>query len=965
MFNNGPSDAVNTVVTDNIPVEISQVKWTAVAEGTASITTGATGSGNTLRLTGNFPAGSTNRVVIRVTGVVSPDYSGTISNTATATPSEPGTTPVNDNESTVVSKDVNLTVVKSGPATAVAGEQISYTIRITNDGISNATGTIIRDLLPAGLTNASWIATVAQGTAVITDGATGTGSTIQLTANLNAGAAINVVVQTTIVPGATGTLRNTATATPAEPGIPSVTSNEVVTTLTSRATLIIQKSGPDTAQAGSNISYVIVVGNTGPSNARNVSITDVVPANVILTQWRVEALGNATILSTPSGTGNNIAVTANIDAGTANRVRILVNGTVDYNFNGTLTNTAYVIPSNPASIGDTATKETVVQRTPVLNVVKTSVDSVLAGDSIVYNIEVSNFSTASAQNVLITDVVPATISGVSWSATVSGLANVISGGSGTGNNISIRANIPSGRAHRVLITVKGKSSPAFNGQVVNIATATPSEPGTTAVSDTATVVVSRIPELIVVKAGPDRLSAGQQIVYTVTVRNNSASNADNVAITDIIPAQVTGATWTAVGQGATTIVSGASGTGNSLAVTANIPGGNTANAVLITITGTVDPLFAGTFINTAIATPTEPGADPASSAQVTTTVSRVTSLAIAKSGPATAAAGETVNYTLIVTNGGPSTAQNVVITDAINTVLTNLSWTATGAGGATITSGAAGTGNSMRVTGNIPAVQGSITINITGTIRPDATVDTVRNFAIAVSDEAPGQPVNSDTVVTVLSRVPGVLISKTGPATINAGETIVYRVRVSNTGPSNARNIVIRDTIPATIVNPAWTTSVSGNASVVTGGSGSGSILAATANVAAGSGNEVTFTITGKVADNFTGVITNRAVADAAEPNTPPVTSTVTTTVAKLARIKIEKSGPAVTEAGTPGEYILRITNNGPSRADNVTIKDVLPVQILQPQWVGTAVGGASITGPASGNGDVLTTASIPPDPGR
>ncbi|MGE7775665.1 gliding motility-associated C-terminal domain-containing protein [Chitinophaga sp. NPDC101104] len=964
VVNNGPSDAVNTVITDNVPAEISQVQWTATAEGVASITGGNSGTGNAVRLTGNFPAGSSNRIVIRVNGTVSPDFSGTLTNTATATPSEAGADPVSDIESTVVSKDVDLTIVKAGPAFAVAGEQIAYTITVSNTGISNSSNSVIHDLLPVGLSNGSWTATVTQGTAVIVSGASGSGNTIDVTANMNAGSTITIVVHATIVPGATGVIRNTSTVTPSEPGTSPVTSNEVVTELTSRATLTIDKSGPDNASAGDQITYVITVGNAGPSNARNITVTDVVPASVTRATWFAVTSGNAIITSSPTGTGNNISLTANIDAGQNNLVRITVTGTISSDFDGTITNTAIVTPSGTSSTGDTSTKVTTVQRVPVLGIIKSAVDTVLAGDSIIYNIEVFNTSNASAENVVITDVVPASISGVSWTASRSGLAIVTSGATGTGNNVSVTANIPAGPVHRILITVKGKTSPATSGQIENIATATPSEPGASAVSDTATVVVQRIPELIIQKTGPAKLSAGQQIVYTISVRNNSPSDAQNVSITDLIPAQVTNASWTAVGQGAATILGGASGTGNTLAVQANIPGGNTAgNVVLITVTGIVDPLFSGSFTNTATATPAEPDAQPVTSQQVTTTVTRETSVMVRKNGPASAAAGETISYTLIVTNGGPSAVQEVQITDALNAVLTNTAWFATATGGATITAGASGTGNSLLVKGSIPAVQGMITVNITGSIRPDATIDTIRNFAVAVSDEAPGKPVNSDTVVTVLNKVPGVLISKTGPSSIFAGGTIVYRVRISNTGPSNARGIVIRDTIPANIINPAWTSSATGNAAVLTGATGSGNILAATGDIAAGSGNEITFTITGQVADNFAGTFTNRAVADPAEPNTPPVTSSVTTNATKQARIRIEKSGPAVTEAGTPGEYVIRVTNDGPSRADNVTIKDVLPPQILQAVWAASGSGGATLTGPASGSGNVLTTASIPPDP--
>ncbi len=963
VLNNGPSDAVNTVITDNIPVSISQVQWSAIALGTATITTGATGTGNSIRLTGNFPAGSSNRVVISVSGMVSPDFAGTIVNTAVAAPSEPGVPPVTDSESVVVTKNVDLSIVKAGPATATAGEQISYTITVSNNGISNSVNSLIRDVISASLTNASWTATVDQGTAVITDGASGTGSLVQVTANMNAGSTIRVVVNATILSGVTGSIFNTSTVTPSEPGTSPVTSDQVETVVASSAALTIGKTGPDAAQAGSNITYVITVGNNGPSNARNLTITDLVPASIQETSWLAIAFGNATINGNASGTDNNILLNGSIAAGKDNLIRIAVSGRIDPGYSGTLSNTAIVTPSEAGSTGDTAVKNTIVTRTPALAITKSAVDSVLAGDSIAYSITVTNISTANAANIQITDIVPPEITGVRWNAAPVGLATISSGATGTGNNVAITANIPAGNVHRIVIRITGKTNPAVNGQIVNTATATPSEPGTTAVSDTETVVIRKIPALGIHKNGPAKLSAGEQIVYTIIVNNTSSSNADNVAIADLIPVPVTNVSWTTATQGSASVVGGAAGTGNSLAVTANIPGGGASNAVIITVKGTIDPLYTGTFTNSATATPTEPEAAAVTSEVVTTTVTRVASVRIRKSGPSVAAAGEGVNYTLIITNSGPSTAEDVLITDAVPVVLTNVTWSSAASGGAVISAGATGTGNNLTVKATIPASTGSVTININGLIRPDAVVDTIRNFATTVSDEAPGQPVRSDTVVTLLQKVPGVLISKTAPSEGFAGETIVYRVRIANTGPSNGRGIVISDTIPATIINPTWTSTVSGNAQLTDGATGTGNILFAVADMAAGSGNEVIFTIMGTIADNFAGNVVNTAFADPAEPNTPPVKSTITTTVSRIANIQIEKTGPAVTEAGTPGQYILRITNDGPGRADNVTIKDDLPVQILGAAWTAAAAGGAVINGPVSGTGNVLTTASLPPDP--
>ncbi|MGN7821383.1 gliding motility-associated C-terminal domain-containing protein [Chitinophaga sp. 22536] len=958
LINNGPSDAVGTVITDAVPAAVQQVQWTATAQGSAAVTAGGSGTGNQIRVTGNIPAGSSNIITIRVSGVISADYSGTLSNTATATPAEPGVPSVSDTDVATVQKTVKLTIVKNGPATAIPGGQISYTIDVENEGPSNSTATTITDVVPAALYNVSWTASVISGTANITSGATGTGNQLSVTANMAATATIRIVVQGTILPPTNYPIRNTAVVTPSEPGFPPVTSNEVVTTVTPQAALTISKSGPDTATAGSSVSYIITVGNNGPSNARNMQITDAVPATLQQVTWTAVANGNATIASGVNGSGNNISLGGDIAAGSGNNIVITVSGKLDPAFAGTLTNTAIVVPSESGSTGDTATKQTVVKRLPQVTITKSAVDGVLAGDSVTYTIEVANVGASDALNLVVTDVVPSALSGVQWTARAQGLATVTAGGSGTGNNVQVTGNIPAGSGNKLLITVTGKTDPGFSGNIINHATATPSEP-VPPVTATQTVVVKKLPAIRITKAGPASRKAGERITYSVTVTNTSVSNADNLAIEDLVPAAVTQATWTATASGGAVINSGGTGTGNAVQLNANIPGGG-SSSVLVTITGIVDPSFSGTFTNTATAQPSEAGAQPAVSAPVVTTVVQQPSLHVVKTGPATANAGENVRYLLTVTNTGPSNALSAVITDQLPALLTNVSWTATATGGAAILSGAAGTGNSLEVIANVPVTTGIVNITVTGTIPAATLAGTIKNVATADPQVSALPPAVSDTITTVISQRPRLIIQKNAPANWSAGEYIIYGVKVENAGPSDARAAVITDAIPATIINPTWTAIASGTAVISSGATGSGNQLNVVADIPAGSGNSVAILIAGKVQTDFAGVITNTATATPAEPNVPPVSSNVSTNISRKAALKIHKTGPAATTAGNSIAYTLEVINNGPSDANNITIKDAIPAGILNATWTATASGGASLTSAASGTQDVQVTGNIP-----
>nr|WP_295864862.1 gliding motility-associated C-terminal domain-containing protein [uncultured Chitinophaga sp.] len=963
LINNGPSNAVQTVITDAVPAAIQQVQWTATAQGSAAVTAGASGTGNQVRVTGNIPAGSSNIITIRVSGVISADYSGTLSNTVTATPAEPGVPPVSDTDVATVQKAVKLTIVKNGPATAVPGQQISYTIDVDNEGPSNSTATTISDVIPASLYNVTWTASETTGTATITSGATGSGNQLSVTANMAAKAAIRIVVRATILPPTYNPIHNTAVVTPSEPGFPPVTSNEVITTVNPQAALTISKTGPDTATAGSSVSYVITVGNNGPSNARDMQIKDAVPASLQQVTWTAVANGNATIDNGVTGSGNNIALSGDIAAGRGNNIVITVSGKLDPAFSGTLTNTAIVVPAETGSTGDTATKQTVVRRLPQITITKAAVDGVLAGDSVTYTIEVANAGASDAQNLVVTDVVPATLSGVRWTARVQGQAAITAGASGTGNNVRVTGNIPAGSANKLVIVITGKTDPGFSGSIINHATATPSEP-VPPVTATQTVVVRKLPAIRVTKAGPTSLNAGERITYTVLITNTSVSDADNLVIEDIVPAAVTQTTWSAISNGAAVINSGGTGTGNTVRINANIPGGSTGNSISVTITGIVDPAFSGSFTNVATAQPSEVGAQPAVSGPVVTTVVQRPSLHVVKTGPSTASAGDNVRYLLTVTNTGPSNALNALIADQLPALLTNVSWNATAAGGAAILTGATGSGNSLQVTADIPVTTGTVNIVVTGTIPAATLAGTIRNVATADPKVTGLPPVPSDTVTTVISQRPRLIIQKNAPASWSAGEYIIYGVKVENAGPSDARATAITDAIPATIVNPTWTATANGTAVITSGATGTGNQLNVVADIPAGTGNSVTILIAGRVQSDFAGVISNTATATPAEPNVPPVSSNVSTNISRRARLEIHKTGPATTTAGNSIAYTLEVLNNGPSDANNITIKDAVPAGILNATWTATASGGASLTSAGTGTQDVLVNGNIPVTPG-
>ena len=79
----------------------------------------------------------------------------------------------------------------------------------------------------------------------------------------------------TIRSSATGTLTNTATASASDASTVTATDTD---TLTAQATLAITKTdGVTSVTAGTTDTYTVVVSNTGPSDASNLSVVDTLP----------------------------------------------------------------------------------------------------------------------------------------------------------------------------------------------------------------------------------------------------------------------------------------------------------------------------------------------------------------------------------------------------------------------------------------------------------------------------------------------------------------------------------------------------------------------------------------------------------------------------------------------------------------------------------------------------------------
>ena len=268
--NTGPSPVTAASVTDVFPVALVAPTWTCTADAGSSCAA-ASGTGN-LATTVTLEAGD--RATFTVTGLIASSALGSLDNTATVAAPAGATDPVPANNtatsSVPLAPSAALQITKAGPASAVAGTSLVYTITVTNAGPSDATSVTLTDVTPPGLT---FVANAGD-------------CTTAFPCNLGTlpPAATRTITATFAIPSGYTTpnpIANTATVSSPTPPAAS-TSATTNTPLAAPVTdlHITKTNGVDGVIAGRPTTYTITVTNPfGPSDAIGATVTDTFPTD--------------------------------------------------------------------------------------------------------------------------------------------------------------------------------------------------------------------------------------------------------------------------------------------------------------------------------------------------------------------------------------------------------------------------------------------------------------------------------------------------------------------------------------------------------------------------------------------------------------------------------------------------------------------------------------------------------------
>ena len=376
---------------------------------------------------------------------------------------------------------VNVTVPEINPDKTANisnpnfGDNVTYTVTVTNDGIGDAKDVVVRDVLGEGLKFVS-----ATGNYTF-DEAT---RTVTWIVDLAKGESKVFSVIATVV------------------GYGNVTNSLVVGNKTTGVNVTVPEINPDKTvdneipNFGDNVTYTVTVTNDGIGDANNVVITDVLDKGLKF----LNATGNFTY-DEKTGT---ITWTVDLDKGETKT------------FNVNVTVLGYGVLPNTVAVGNkTAVRNITVPE--IITVKEVNSSDIHIGDEITYTITVSNPGKINATNVVIRDILPEGLKFINASNggvydPVTGIITWI---------LNITANSTVDLTADVCVNKSGNIT-----NTVNVGNKT----------SNCTIESGDIVDLeIHIVADKSEIYVGDNVVYTVTVINNGPSDAINTIANILIP----------------------------------------------------------------------------------------------------------------------------------------------------------------------------------------------------------------------------------------------------------------------------------------------------------------------------------------------------------------------------------------------------------------------------------------------
>ena len=877
MVNHGPDHAEDVVLTNALDHQLANPVYSLNNGTTWQAWTGSLGAGRLM-------AGQ--EVVILVRATLIPGATEHISSTATveSTTYDPI---AENNQVTVVSAvtaSADLEISKQAPEEIFAGEELTFTISIINMGPSVARDVVVQDILANDLELLS--TQPSRGTWSGNEwsiGMLGNGesATLLITTRVNAGITDGSIISNTAI----------AFSETPDPDVSNNTSS-TQTQVRTLADLAINKTAEQkTIAAGEDAVFNIVLTNKGPSTAHNIVVHEFLPD--ILTD--VQASANKGIWEDPYWTINSL-----LPGETAT---LILRSTTDPSTEDglVLTNKAKVTSStiDPDLSNNTSQADILMRTVADLAVIKMAQpDTLVAGGEATYIIILSNKGPSDARNVKVTDHLPEEVVITSMNTTI---------GEWSGHLWDI-GYLPALQQDTLFVNVLVAPDINEGTLIRNTAKATSDthdpQPANNSYT-TENYVTTRADLSIHLTARSEPAIAGEPLLLDITVTNHGPSHARDILITKNFGVEMEFVNASNNGQ----LINGNEiqwelallAIEQSIELTAevfvkpDVAHNSQANAIAEVVAETFDPFTDNN--QSALSIPVHAVADL-----------RITAL----SETDTVIAGTEFDQLLIIENDGPSYAGEINVTiESCSSITGNIYSFDNGQTWHEWTS---------------PAEIASISLNDKIEILVRSTVcSSARGYAtnIATLSSTTIDP-NEDNNTASLSKPVKALAdmelklscSETIPV---AGRPFLYRLSITNKGPSDAENVEVHSQFPAYL---EFIKANFGGVKSVDEVSWNIEYLEANQTIEM----QMEVHAPSYLRDNTEIVKKSHVISRTEDPDLSNNHDSIIVLITTLADLEITKEVLTPTAlGGTMVDYRITLRNYGPSYASNVTVVDQLP----------------------------------------
>ena len=633
IVNNGPGIATDIIATDNLPEGLKFINanvpggWTlSISNNKITINGEKLANGEKVLITIIAKAAKSNTTLINNIKVNGTGFDSNISNN-------------NDSETIKITPLVDLAITKVvDNANPLFDSIITYTITVVNNGPDKSFNVTVGDLLPDGVKFISSNGQYNPDTGVWFVG----------DLDANESATLKIVVQVIKVGNITNNVNVTGTGHDT-----NLTNNNdsVSVSVPDCVILDISKVANSTViVAGENVGYTVVINNYGPSVASDVVLKDIFSSNELLNlQYSLNGVDWLDYDEAVSLGDINVGADVTV------YFRAKVNGSV----RGDVLNTVNITTSVDDARGNFTDNETVnvIANTTLAVIKDAEIKALNPGDTAHFVITVIAGGSSDSLNVKLEDILDAGLLDVK-SATYR-----INGGNLTDyTQIISLGNMHTGS--KIVVDIYAAILGTTGQDIFNCVNVTSDEHPEGNTSNTTIHV--NIADLEIIKIVNNATpNYGDEITYTITVRNNGPDNSTNIKVSEVLADNFKFISANA-SKGYYDLTNGVWAVGN-------LTNNETAKLVI-----TVKIVKTGFIQNNVSVNGT--GFDPNvtnNNATVNITVPQTADLSVVKIvNVDRVSVGNRITYTIVVKNNGPDTALDVYAVDKLSDALKFVSYKA-------------------------------------------------------------------------------------------------------------------------------------------------------------------------------------------------------------------------------------------------------------------------------------------------